>query len=60
MAHSNRGACLLFWLQPVRVEEPDEEEALMWLRGVAGRYAAHHGVRFSDGALRAAVRCAKR
>lgn len=47
-------------LQVVQVEEPGEEEAVEWLRGLAPRYGQHHGVVFTEGALRAAARCAKR
>ena len=41
--------------QVVEVEEPSAEEALSIVKGVIGRYEAHHGVRFSEGALSAAV-----
>lgn len=47
-------------LQVVQVEEPGEEEAVEWLRGLAPRYGQHHGVVFTEGALRAAARCARR
>ncbi|GLI64115.1 hypothetical protein VaNZ11_007290 [Volvox africanus] len=46
--------------QSVLVEEPEEGEVVAWLRGLAPRYEQHHGVAFTEGALRAAARCAKR
>ncbi|MBE9508474.1 MAG: ATP-dependent Clp protease ATP-binding subunit [Chloroflexi bacterium] len=41
--------------QPVWVGEPSLEEALEILRGVKGRYEAHHGVLIAEDALEAAV-----
>ncbi|KAL4435856.1 hypothetical protein ABPG77_000618 [Micractinium sp. CCAP 211/92] len=46
--------------QPIMVEEPTLDEALGWLLGLRGRYERHHGVRFTDGALEAAVTAAQR
>ncbi|EFJ48672.1 hypothetical protein VOLCADRAFT_60296 [Volvox carteri f. nagariensis] len=46
--------------QSVLVEEPGEAEVVSWLRGLAPRYQQHHGVRFTEGALRAAATCAAR
>jgi ATP-dependent Clp protease ATP-binding subunit ClpA len=46
--------------QPIVVEEPSLEVAEACLAGVAPRYQAHHGVRFTPAALATAVRCAKR
>lgn len=46
--------------QPVRVEEPQPDEALSILRGLKERYEVHHGLRIHDGALVAAVRLAHR
>jgi ATP-dependent Clp protease ATP-binding subunit ClpC len=42
--------------QPLRVNEPSPEEALLILRGVKDRYAKHHHVIILDEALQAAVR----
>jgi ATP-dependent Clp protease ATP-binding subunit ClpB len=47
-------------LQPVMVEEPSAEEATVWLRGLAPRYAEHHGVIFSEDAIPTAVSLAQR
>ena len=41
--------------QPVAVKEPSREEALEILRGLRGRYEAHHHLAISDEALTAAV-----
>ena len=41
--------------QPILVEEPDPDEAVSILRGVKGRYEAHHDLRITDAALRAAA-----
>lgn len=41
--------------QPVTVEEPTAEQALEILKGVRPYYERHHGVKITDGALRAAV-----
>ena len=46
--------------QPVLVGEPSEAEALEILRGLRGRYEGHHGVKFSDAALLAAVKLSVR
>lgn len=42
------------------VEEPSPEGALECLRGLRARYEAHHGVYFTDSALKAAVTSAHR
>lgn len=47
-------------LQPVMVEEPSAEEATLWLRGLAPKYADHHGVVFSEDAIPTAVSLAQR
>ena len=41
--------------QPVKVGEPSAEEALAILKGLRDRYEAHHKVKITDEALRAAV-----
>ena len=40
---------------PIPVREPTEKEALAVLRGLKPRYEAHHGLRFTEEALAAAV-----
>ncbi|MEK7806425.1 MAG: ATP-dependent Clp protease ATP-binding subunit [Chloroflexota bacterium] len=47
-------------LQPVRVEEPTQDEAVQILRGVKHRYEEHHKVDIADEAIKAAVTLAAR
>ena len=46
--------------QPVRVGEPSLEDAVLILRGLRPAYEEHHGVTFTDDALRAAVELSDR
>ena len=46
--------------QPVRVGEPSIEDAVLILRGLRPAYEEHHGVRYTDDALRAAVELSDR
>lgn len=46
--------------QPVRIEEPSEEESFEILLGLRGRYEAHHKVTITDEALRSAVKLSAR
>lgn len=55
-----KDAALTRRFQLVKVEEPDEETAIRMLRGVAGIFSAHHGVRIRENALAAAVRLSAR
>ncbi len=41
--------------QPVTIRQPTEEETVAILEGVRSRYEDFHGVRFTDGAIAAAV-----
>ena len=41
--------------QPVQVDEPTVADTIDILKGIASKYEEHHGVRFSEEALRAAV-----
>ncbi|HEY5946650.1 MAG TPA: AAA family ATPase [Kofleriaceae bacterium] len=51
----SRDKALLRRFQPVRVNEPSLEDALVILRGIKDRYEAHHRIRISDAAIVAAV-----
>ena len=42
--------------QPVKVEEPTEEEAVLILRGLRQRYEKHHHVQITDAGIEAAVK----
>ncbi len=46
--------------QPVRVEEPSEEETEEILRGLRPTYERHHGVQITDEAIKAAVKLSRR
>jgi ATP-dependent Clp protease ATP-binding subunit ClpC len=46
--------------QKVLVEEPDPETALQIVQGLKKRYEDYHHVRYTDGALREAVRLSRR
>ena len=46
-------------LQPVIVGEPSEEATLQILAGIKGLYEKHHGVRYTDESIEAAVHLAK-
>jgi ATP-dependent Clp protease ATP-binding subunit ClpC len=46
--------------QPVDVEEPTQEETIAILQGLRDKFEQHHQVRYTKGALEAAVRLSKR
>ena len=46
--------------QPVQVGEPSVEDSIAILRGLKGRYEAHHGVKIKDSALVAAANLSHR
>ena len=46
--------------QPVDVSEPDEEESIRILNGIAGKFEEHHRVKYTPEALEAAVRLSSR
>lgn len=53
--HIEKDAALERRFQPVIVGEPSKEEALLILEGLRDKYEAHHKVKITDEALRAAV-----
>ncbi len=53
--HVEKDAALERRFQPVMVDEPNVEDTIAILRGLKGRYDAHHGVRIQDAALVAAA-----
>jgi len=53
--HIEKDPALERRFQPVTVREPDREGAIAILRGLRGRYEAHHHLSISDEALEAAV-----
>jgi ATP-dependent Clp protease ATP-binding subunit ClpC len=46
--------------QPIMVEPPTQEEAIQIIRGLRDKYEAHHGVKFTDEAIVAAVKQSER
>jgi type VI secretion system protein VasG len=55
-----RDAALERRFQMVKVDEPDDENACLMLRGLKERYAQHHNVHITDAAIGAAVRLSRR
>jgi type VI secretion system protein VasG len=55
-----RDAALERRFQMIKVDEPDDDNACLMLRGLKLRYAQHHGVHITDAAVGAAVRLSRR
>ncbi|SEM44036.1 type VI secretion system protein VasG [Pseudomonas sp. ok272] len=55
-----RDAALERRFQMVKVDEPDDANACLMLRGLKARYASHHGVHIQDAAVEAAVSLSRR
>jgi len=55
-----RDAALERRFQPVMVDEPTVEETIQILRGLKSRYESHHGVTYTDEAIKAAAELAAR
>lgn len=55
-----RDAALERRFQMVKVDEPDDDNACLMLRGLKSRYAEHHGVHITDEAVKAAVALSRR
>jgi ATP-dependent Clp protease ATP-binding subunit ClpB len=53
--HIEKDAALERRFQPVRVDEPSEQDTIAILRGLKERYEVHHGVRIQDAAIVAAA-----
>ena len=58
--HVEKDPALERRFQPIQVVEPSEEEALRILEGIRDKYEAHHNVKISDEALKAAVHLSAR
>ncbi len=58
--HIEKDAALERRFQPVKVDEPSEEEAMDMLRIVRANYEAHHGVSITDEAIVASVKLSDR
>ena len=59
-AHIEKDSALARRFQPVLIGEPNEEETVKILEGLKDRYEAHHKLKISDEAIRAAVRLSVR
>lgn len=55
-----RDAALERRFQMVKVDEPDDVNACLMLRGLKAHYASHHGVHIQDEAVQAAVNLSRR
>ncbi len=53
--HIEKDAALERRFQPVQVDEPNVEDAILILRGLRDRYEAHHRITITDEALEAAA-----
>lgn len=58
--HIERDSALERRFQPITVDEPTTEEAMEILNGLRDKYEAHHRVRITDDALKAAVQLSDR
>lgn len=58
--HVEKDPALERRFQPVMVEEPSKEEAVQILMGLRDKYEAHHKVRITDEAIKAAVELSAR
>ena len=58
--HIEKDAALERRFQPIRVEEPGQEQTLEMLRSLRAGLEVHHGVRIPDAALEAAVSLSRR
>jgi type VI secretion system protein VasG len=58
--HIEKDPALTRRFQPVKIDEPTEEKALLMMRGVVSALERHHKVQILDDALQAAVRLAHR
>jgi type VI secretion system protein VasG len=58
--HIERDPALTRRFQPVQVDEPEEEQAIRMLRGVAPVLERHHSVQLVDEAITSAVRLSRR
>ena len=59
-SHIEKDAALERRLQPLRIKEPTESEAIRILSGLRQSYETHHGITISDSAIRAAVKLSAR
>ncbi len=58
--HIEKDAALERRFQPVTVDEPSEEDAVLILKGLRDKYEAHHKVKITDESIEAAVTMSSR
>lgn len=58
--HIEKDAALERRFQPVKVEQPTEDEAIGILKGLRDKYEAHHQVHITDESIEAAVKLSNR
>ena len=58
--HIEKDAALERRFQPVKVQEPEEEECIRILEGLKEKYESFHNVNITDEAIQAAVKLSKR
>ncbi len=58
--HIEKDSALERRFQPITVGEPTEAESILILTGIRDKYEAHHGVKITDAALKAAVELSAR
>jgi len=58
--HIEKDAALERRFQPVMVDEPSEEESVLILMGLRDKYEAHHKIKITDEAIKAAVKLSAR
>jgi type VI secretion system protein VasG len=46
--------------QPIHVGEPDDDKAMLMLRGIKNKYETYHGIHITDGAIESAVKLSRR
>jgi len=46
--------------QPVHIAEPEDEKAVLMLRGLKSKYESYHGIHITDDAIAAAVKLSRR
>ncbi len=59
-SHIEKDSALERRFQPIRLEEPSQEEAITILSGLKDRYERHHNIQISDSAIQEAVRLSVR
>ncbi|MGB2908016.1 MAG: type VI secretion system ATPase TssH [Candidatus Aminicenantaceae bacterium] len=46
--------------QPIHIGEPEDDQAMLMLRGIKEKYETYHGIHISDGAIEAAVKLSRK